>query len=615
MTMGRRVRGAERRRCFLAFLIGLALLVLSATSTAQPAGPEPSSPPAAAPAAPPEPAPEVDAKRAEAFAHFEKGIVLFEEEAWSAALAEFLRSRELYPTRANTKNAAICLRKLQRYDEALDLYEALLSGFSSLPEDDRALAERAVTELRGLVGAVELRGAEAGASIVIDGRDRGKTPTAGPLRVAAGTHVVRLYKDGFAPFEARVDVPGGRTIVVEARLGALTRSGRLKVTEETGKALEVVVDNVVVGTTPWEGALAVGEHTVVLRGPDRLGTQPAAAPVSLNRTTALTLVAETLDAELRVEPTPRGAAVAVDGVAVGRGIWNGRLRAGGHRVEIAAEGFLAVARDVSLQAGEREVVTVSLARDPDSPLWQAKNPPKITFDLTGGLAITPSLGGDVAGDCDDPCETGPGLGAAVMLHGGYQFGSGIGLALGAGYLSLAQSTTGRSTRLLPRGLEPNPGVADDSLALRGLLVGGAASLHLGEAFPLLIRLGAGGLFGSLTDRRTGSFTTVEREVSDGAGGTTILPATPYETGELEESPSATYLFVAPEARAGVRLGDHVEIGASLGAYVLFGVSRPTWADERFVTTGNDGAAVFGEQDLAGGTILVLVPGLGARLDF
>lgn len=600
---------ASVARCCRGLTLWIALVLAVGPAMAQ-------QPLAAEPApAQGEPAPAPDARRAEAFQHFEKGIVLFEEEAWSAALAEFLRSRELYPTRANTKNAAICLRKLHRYDEALDLYEALLAGFANLPEEDRALAERAVVELRGLVGTVDLRGVEPGASIVIDGRDRGTAPPPGPLRVAVGTHVVRIYKDGFAPFEARVDVPGGRAVVLQARLGALTRAGRLKVAEETGKALQVLVDNVVVGTTPWEGALAVGEHTVVLRGEENIGTQPAAAPVSLNRTTTLTLVAEKLDAELRVEPTPRGAAVAVDGVALGRGIWNGRLRSGGHRVEIAADGFLSVARDVSLEPGEREVVSVSLARDPDSPLWAAKNPPKITFDLTGAFAIAPSLGGDVAGDCVDPCSTGPGLGAAVMLHGGYQFGSGIGVGIGAGYLSVSQSTTGRATRLLPRGLDPNPGVADDTLTLRGLLVGGAASLHLGETFPLLIRLGAGGLFGSLTDRRSGSFSTVERTVSDGNGGTTVLPATPYETGELEESPSATYLFVAPELRAGLRLGDHVEIGAHLGAYILIGISRPTWADERFVATGNDGAAVFGEQELTAGTILVLAPGLGARFDF
>ncbi|MCA9619893.1 MAG: PEGA domain-containing protein, partial [Myxococcales bacterium] len=61
--------------------------------------------------------------------HFKRGLKLLREEAWSPALAEFLQSRELFPTRVATNNAGIALRKLQRYDEALDMFETLLRDF------------------------------------------------------------------------------------------------------------------------------------------------------------------------------------------------------------------------------------------------------------------------------------------------------------------------------------------------------------------------------------------------------------------------------------------------------------------------------------------------------
>jgi hypothetical protein len=203
---------------------------------------------------------------------------------------------------------------------------------------DKELADKEISTLAGLIGSLEIKDAEAGATIVIDGRSRGTIPAPKPLRVAVGTHVVRVYKDGFEAFETRVEVAGRETKSIAARLAHLSQAGRLKVVEQTGKSLDVVLDNVVVGKTPWEGPLATGDHVVFLRS-DEIGTQPASAPVKINQVTPLTLLAEPLTATLRVEPTPAGAAVALDGVNLGNGLWEGRLRAGTHKVEIAAEGF------------------------------------------------------------------------------------------------------------------------------------------------------------------------------------------------------------------------------------------------------------------------------------
>src|SRR5262249_56383749 len=110
-----------------------------------------------------------DAQKDEAREHFQTAIALFEEEAWDGALVEFLRSRAIYPTRAATKDAGLCLRKLHRYDEALDMFEALLREFPNLPPEDKSLAAKAVQDLASLVGKIGLAGAEPGASVVIDG--------------------------------------------------------------------------------------------------------------------------------------------------------------------------------------------------------------------------------------------------------------------------------------------------------------------------------------------------------------------------------------------------------------------------------------------------------------
>lgn len=539
-------------------------------------------------------------KKEDARAYFEKGLLLFDEEAWDAALAEFLRSREIYVTRAATKNAAFCLLKLKRFDEALDLFERLLE-LPGLSAADKQVADQAVSDLRGRVGSIEIECMEADATIVVDGRQRGTTPAVSPLRVSTGSHVVRIYKEGFEAFETRIEVAGGQSKAMAVRLAALTQSGRLQVVEKAGKALDVVVDNIVVGRTPWEGVLAPGEHTVLLRGDGNLGTQPAAAPVRRNQVTPILLVAEELEAALRIEPVPVGASIAVDGVSVGRGLWEGRLRIGAHRIEIAADGFVAMSREVTLGAGKAAVQYVTLERDPTSPLWGDKRG-RFFVEVGGGLGLTPSFGGEVTDSCTGPCSSELGVGFLVQARGGYRFLSGLLVGIDAGYLFLEQKTTGRATEVVPVGLPSNRGEADDALRLSGAILGASAGLQIGSIFPFTFRLGAGVLLGSLRDRRTGSFTTTERPGQ---------PATPYLV-EVTDAPSVASIYIAPEARIGLRLAPRWELSAGVQALVLLTPSPPRWSKN--VPAGTDGQGSF-DDVLLGSAMLVVAPGLGARYEF
>ncbi len=557
-------------------------------------------------AAPPagEEEPKVDeSKKEEAKAHFLKGLSLLQEEAWAAALAEFLVSRDLYPTRAATNNAAIALRKLQRFDEALDMFETLLREFPTMPAGERTLAQRAVAELRELVGTIEIVGAEPGAAIVVSGQNRGEYPPVVPLRVTAGTHLVRISKEGFEPFETRVDVAGGQTARVEAKLRVLKKSGRLKVREQAGKTLEVVVDNVTVGQTPWEGVVGVGDHTVMLRGKDKMGSAPAAAPVKAQQLTSITLLAEELDASMRVDPTPVGATVAIDSVPVGRGAWLGRLKSGTHRVDVKLDGFVPVTKQVKLERGGREIVAVTLEQDPEAERW--RKPSKFTFDVGASFAMMPSLGGDVASRCQGDCTSSLGMGALGLFHAGYQLGSGFGFGVTLGYLIAVQNTQGREATLTPNGYEASAalsGTLNESMRLSAFVGGATASYHMGERFPLLFRFGAGVMTGELRDERSGTFRS-----STGAS---------FDTYPVSDFPKATYLYIDPEVRIGWRPSEHWEVGASVQAMVLFGLSQPTWSDQIELAAGPvDGIGRYPADALIGPFTVLIAPGFAARYDF
>jgi hypothetical protein len=402
-------RSRGGRLCALILIAGL-LVALRFSGRAARAQEAPTSAPTASPVEAEDKSQE--ARREEAKTWFDKGMVLFKQEKWEEALAALVRSRTIYPSRANTRNVALCLYELRRTDEALEMFEALL-GFSDLPADYREVAESAIAELEPQVGKLTIEGGEIGATIVIDGRYRGALPLPGPLRVKAGSHEIKAFKEGLDAFGATVEVGAGKTAVVQLR--SLATGGTLHVTEERGRVLDVVLDGTIVGKTPWRGSVSAGEHLVALRGvvtvdtmakecapliegaSDKrpslagsveLGTQPVNVSIRSGRPTLLTLTAESLDARLRVEPTPGGASVAIDSVTLGYGVWEGRLRAGTHRIEVRAEGFLPVTKQVTLERRKPQSIAIQLERDPATTLGSTTRRAAIAASFgTGALGL------------------------------------------------------------------------------------------------------------------------------------------------------------------------------------------------------------------------------------
>lgn len=597
-------------RTWLLLLVCSLVLTLGAAAHAQQPAPVTAPAPAAAPATADAGAPAAaaatpppqDQRLADAKAHFLRGVEHTTRGEWDAALVEFLRSREIMPTSKATYNAAVSLRKVNRFDEALDMYEALLREFPNIGQQEKDIAVNELAQLKGSIGVIELRGGVKAAKISIDGRDRGTYPPALPLRVGAGNHAVRVSAEGYLPFEARVDVAGGQTVPVNVQLVALTAGGRLRVAEQTGKALDVLVDNAVVGKTPWEGLLAPGDHVVLLRGEQNLGTQPVVASVKLNLLVSLNLLAEQLDASIRIQPTPGSAMVSIDAIPVGLGTWEGRLRLGPHAIEATADGYLPFKRDVDLKKDATESVVATLERDPNVFAGSAA----LGLEIDAALPIGALFGGDLSDGCSGGCSAGMPLGMHGVLHGIYETASGFGGGVDVGYLLTNRTLTAREASVQPiQGSAPNLGKANDKLRLGGLTVGASAQYHRGQEWPVLVRIGVGALLASTADERSGTFTNSKNEAY---------------TVSRRETPSGTYLYVAPELRLGRKFGKHFEVNAGFEILVMTALSQPKWADKSQFLTGNagaqgDGLGKFGDQSIAGSFMLFVAPGLGARYDF
>src|SRR5262249_47401583 len=190
-----------------------------------------------------------------------------------------------------------------------------------------------------------------------------------------------------------------------------------------------------------------------------------------------------------------------------------------------------------------------------------------------------------------------------LFRAGYQFASGLGFSLDAGYVGASESAHERSSTLveLPDGLRQAPGHASDDLGLRALMFGASAAFHRGSSFVWMARLGGGVLVGSVSDVRTGRFV-----FNNGA---------PFDVGPYREVASMSSAYVLPEVRAGWRFANHIELTVGILGTLLIALNVPTWQDKNEVVTPPGtglGLGRIGEEWMSGKEILMASATLCAR---
>lgn len=214
------------------FLTGAALSGLvtfaSASAFAQAPAGAPAAP--AAPAAAPAAAPPADADPVErARLHYERGLQLFNEENYDAALFEFDRAYELAPSYKILYNMGRIQRQQNNYAAALRSYARYLrEGGAGVPADRRTEVEREIAVLQPRVAAVTVKVNVDGADVyaddipvctaTIESACVGKSPLSTPIIVNGGRHKITATKKGYAPATSLVSVVGSDKIEVKLDL-------------------------------------------------------------------------------------------------------------------------------------------------------------------------------------------------------------------------------------------------------------------------------------------------------------------------------------------------------------------------------------------------------------
>jgi len=153
----------------------------------------------------------------EAGKHFSRGVTLFGEADYRAALVEFRRAYEIAPNAAVLYNLGQTYYQLQNYAAALTALERYLDE-SPPSATHRREVEQTIDTLKARVGRVAIKANVGDAEITVDDELVGKTPLAQPILVSIGRRKITAMHAGRAPDTRFVDIAAGDTVKVDLDL-------------------------------------------------------------------------------------------------------------------------------------------------------------------------------------------------------------------------------------------------------------------------------------------------------------------------------------------------------------------------------------------------------------
>lgn len=221
--------------------------------------------------------------------HFDVATQLFQAGDYVGAFLKFnLAYKQSHDPRL-LWSLAVCEKAQHRYSRALPLIARFLKEASAVTSDARRQeAEDLASLIENFVGQVHVETKVAGARVLIDDVEVGRTPLAGPLPVDMGDHRVSLIKRGYKSVTRALSVVGREdevylTIPMERDMPAAT----LEVVSGAGHW--IALDGGIVGRDRWQGPVSPGKHLIKVSKADHKSRE---VPVDLSDGGRVTLWVE-----------------------------------------------------------------------------------------------------------------------------------------------------------------------------------------------------------------------------------------------------------------------------------------------------------------------------------
>jgi hypothetical protein len=149
--------------------------------------------------------------------HFQRGVALYGEADYRAALVEFKRAYAISPNAAVLYNIGETQYQLQDYASALTTFERYLAE-SGQGDGHRGEVENDVEILRARVGHVGVVTIPPGADVTVDDQAVGRTPLDKPLLVSIGRRKITASMQGRPAVTRYVDVATDDNVAVTLQL-------------------------------------------------------------------------------------------------------------------------------------------------------------------------------------------------------------------------------------------------------------------------------------------------------------------------------------------------------------------------------------------------------------
>ena len=201
-------RRRQVRACCLALAVSLVGQTAAGRALAQSPGPPSSAQDAA----------QIEARRGAARAKLVEGDGLLKQGSYIEALGAFKEAYALFPSPKIHYNFGLALKGMGRNAEAMEAFDRFLAEANDASPDARARAVASRNDLLTRVGVVRVTAEVDGASILIDGREHGRTPQSSEIHLDPGPHMLTVDRGGGRlPFTERLEVRAGVPLSVVAR--------------------------------------------------------------------------------------------------------------------------------------------------------------------------------------------------------------------------------------------------------------------------------------------------------------------------------------------------------------------------------------------------------------
>ncbi len=207
---------------------------------------------------------------ADARARYKRGLELYQDGAFDAALVELQKAYDTAPAFKILYNIALVQLQLNDYAGASRSFSRYLEeGGKKIDAKRRAEVNRELKKLEGRIAHVKLTVNVDGADVFVDDALVGQSPLDGPLVVNSGKRKIGASKKGLAPVARVISIGGGEEKGLSLELRDASSGGGKGTSQSTGEpkprppGAPPKTPEVTSKPVPWvwwgvTGALAVG---------------------------------------------------------------------------------------------------------------------------------------------------------------------------------------------------------------------------------------------------------------------------------------------------------------------------------------------------------------------